>query len=136
MTVAVLEMKTESRVIIVVDRNFGTKLREIARGIPVWIVATETNTPAIREQWAMRLDDTQFNGITSFKDTPSLTPDLLTESMIEVIDLHHPNLSTLEIIGTTSSAPLLRKLETLGFCLLKRDGPLHFERKAEDERRS
>jgi hypothetical protein len=137
MTVAGLEMKTESRVIIVVNRNFGTKIRDSARGVPVWIVATETNTPAIREQWAMRPDDTHFNGITSFNDATSLTPDLLAESMIDDIELHHPALSTLEIIGCTKSAPLLGKLETLGFLLAHEgQGRLRFERKAEEVRRS
>jgi len=140
MTVADSQIAAEYRVVLIVDRNFGDKLREIPPQTPVWIVATSTNTPEARERWAQFPNATQFDGITSFNDIP---PDLLAEVTIDNIELHHgalshdPPMSTLEIIGCVQSLPLMRTLESLGFSLASEtEAQLRFERGPGKERRS
>jgi len=39
------------KVYIVVDLEFGEKLAELERGVPVWIVDTPTNKPVAQRFW-------------------------------------------------------------------------------------
>jgi hypothetical protein len=136
-------MATEYRVVLIVDRNFGAKLREIPPQTPVWIVATPANSPEIRERWAQHPNATQFDGTTSFNDVPDLSPDLLAEEMVEDIELHHgalshdPPMNSLEIIGCIASIPLVIALESLEFSMTSEtELHLRFERRPVRRRRS
>ena len=46
------------KVYVVVDREFGEKLAELERGVPVWIVDTPTNKPVAQRLWNERPDET------------------------------------------------------------------------------
>jgi hypothetical protein len=73
------------KVRIVVDRNFGERLAELASDVPVWIVDTPPN-----EVVAHRLRKERNQNITKFSDWPSSSPEDLLISEFAMINLHHP----------------------------------------------
>ena len=61
------------KVYVVVDREFGEKLSELEKGVPVWIVDTPTNKPAAQRFWNEHPDENHLTGITTFNDLLSLS---------------------------------------------------------------
>jgi hypothetical protein len=77
------------RVILVVDRSYGEKLRSLPSSVPMWVVDSETNMAIIRELWRERKSTTPADIVTSFQDDSTLSPERLAESIVETIELHH-----------------------------------------------
>jgi hypothetical protein len=108
------------KVILIVDRGFGNRLRELPQTSPIWIVDTEINKPVVQALWKEKHEN-PLKGLTSFRDNPEFKPDALALSMIEIIDDHHgesshnPPFSKLLIIGTPPTTLLLERLEDFGF---------------------
>ena len=93
------------RVCIVVDRNFGERLAELARGVPVWIVDTPSNKAVAQRLWKERPNESHLTGITTFDDTESSSADELLIAELDSIDLHH---------GVHSATTPYTELEVLG----------------------
>ena len=62
------------KVVVVVDREFGEKLFELERSVPVWIVDTPTNKPVVQRFWRERPDEGHLTGITTFNDVALQSP--------------------------------------------------------------
>jgi|ERR1700722_19991503 hypothetical protein len=109
------------KVYVIVDRQFGERLNELERGAPVWIVDTSVNMPVVRRLWKSRPDDSHLNGITSFVDSQSSTPEQLFLNELYMIDLHHgihsadPPYTALEVVGVDLTPRIKDELATYGF---------------------
>ena len=109
------------KVYVVVDREFGEKLSELEKGVPVWIVDTPTNKTVVQRFWDERPDKRHLTGITAFKDLASLSTDEMLLGHLETIELHHgplsadPPYTAIEVLGTELSAKAKDQLSEYGF---------------------
>ena len=109
------------KVYVIVDRQFGERLNELERGVPVWIVDSCYNMPVVRRLWKSRAAESHLTGITSFVDSESSTPEELLLNEIDMIDLHHgihsadPPYTALEVIGVDLTPRIKDELATYGF---------------------
>ena len=109
------------RVCIVVDRNFGERLAELARGVPVWIVDTPSNKAVAQRLWKERPNESHLTGITTFDDTESSSADELLIAELDSIDLHHgvhsadPPYTELEVLGARLTDTAKQALAAYGF---------------------
>jgi hypothetical protein len=120
---------TAHKVAIVVDRNFGNKLVDLARQYHVWIVESSSNTPVIRDVWASEPSDPNADllgpGVTSFEATDNETAQAMCARISGDVEDHHgefghePPWSEIEIVG----APLDPYLEGVFLEM----GASHFE---------
>src|SRR5882762_3517508 len=100
-------------VVLVVDRNFGSKLVELANKVHTWIVDTPVNLPAVQEMRAKGKPFSLQYGVTVFDDV-ALAPDELAESMLGSIDEHHPDWNRLEVWGCRCTPLLQMALTEMG----------------------
>ena len=109
------------KVCVVVDRNFGDRLAEFPRGVPVWIVDTPSNKPVAQRLWKERPDESHLTGITTFNDMESSSPEELLIAELASIDLHHgehsadPPYTELEVLGTRLTDAARQALAAYGF---------------------
>src|SRR5579859_6738140 len=114
-------MNKGHKVIVIVDPDFGKKLRKLEPGVAVWIIDTPENASIVRELWKERPSPSHLTGITTFcaeaKDSPEDT--LINE--LDTIDLHHgkyssnPPYSKIEVIGANLSEKNRSALAQYGF---------------------
>jgi hypothetical protein len=93
------------KVYVVVEREFGEQLANLAPGVPVWIVNTPLNRAVAQRLWKERNRRDHLTGITTFNDLESSSPEDLLVSELDTIDLHH---------GSHSANPPYTILEVLG----------------------
>ena len=93
-------------VTLVVDREFGEQAKPRASIGPLWVIDSSTNTPVINELWAsgVRYD---ANSPARFNAVPGRSPEDSAIAFIDTVDTHHPNWTSLEIIGVALSPRLL-----------------------------
>jgi hypothetical protein len=109
------------KVYVVVDREFGEKLAELERGVPVWIVNTPTNKPVAQRFWNERPNENHLTGITSFNDLNSLSPEEILLSHLDTIELHHgshsadPPYTVIEVFGAQLTPNTKNVLSEYGF---------------------
>jgi len=109
------------KVYVVVDREFGEKLAELVRGVPVWIVDTPTNKPVAQRFWNERPDENHLTSITTFNDLNSLSPEEMLLGHLDTIELHHgshsadPPYTVIEVFGTQLTANAKSVLSEYGF---------------------
>ncbi len=112
---------TPYKVYVIVDRQFGERLNELERGVPVWIVDTSDNKPVVRRLWESQAGESHLTGITSFVGSESSTPEELLLNEIYMIDLHHgihsadPPYTALEVIGVDLTPRIKDGLAAYGF---------------------
>jgi hypothetical protein len=108
------------RVTVVVDTQFGDRLRDISVEEPVWIADSAENHLVIKELWDERKAKYP-SGITSFKFDAKATSEDWLLSLIADIDLHHGNFShnppwsILNVIGARWSQRVAEELAQFGF---------------------
>jgi hypothetical protein len=113
-------MEEPYRVTVVVDPQFGTRLRDLPAGEPCWVVDSAENHPVIASLW-QNLKTGDADGITSFKVDSGGTPEDWLISELGAIDLHHgeyshnPPWSVLNAVGVPWSDRIARGLAQFGF---------------------
>jgi hypothetical protein len=105
---------------IVVDPNFRF-LKDIAVEMPVWILETPSNRARAEELWKDVKAGTATFDITTFKSDPS-DPIEAALDKIETIELHHPDLTGIEIIGVFATPQLKTSLSAAGYEAFKTVG--------------
>ena len=116
-------MKHDYRIILVVDRHYGERLKTLPKDTPAWIVDSPANRPVIDELRKERAADTHPAGITSFKDVAEASPEKLAVSMLNDVELHHgsnstnPRCNILQIVGAPMTRALDDALNRLDFLL-------------------
>src|SRR4051812_25633812 len=102
-----------SIVYLIVDAEYGERLRSLPANVPAWIADTPINHPIIQKLWSSRPAPADGTGITSFKVALGKTPEDWLLGIMDVLELHHrdysqtPPYSELRVIGT-SLTPRLR----------------------------
>ena len=108
-------------VYVIVDPNYGNRLRDILAGEPVWIADTAINHTAVATIWKDHGITSHLSGLTSFVIDPNATPEDWLISEIATIDLHHgeyshkPPWSIITVIGVQWTKRIKEELEQFGF---------------------
>jgi len=106
---------------VIVDPAFGDRLREIPAGEPIWIADTAPNRLAYEAVGKERHPESYLVGLSSFTIDPAAAPEDWLISELEVIDLHHgemshdPPWSHINVIGTKWTERIGRELARFGF---------------------
>jgi hypothetical protein len=114
-------MSEPHRVFVVVDRNYGQRLSELAEMGPVWIVDTPANRTVAQQIWAAHPNRSHLEGITTFKAPEDTSSEDMLISELNTIDLHHgtysrnPPYTVLNVVGTAITARLRDELAEFGF---------------------
>lgn len=109
------------RIFVVLDRDYGERLSELARTGPVWIVDTPVNRATAQQVWAVYPSRSHLDGITTFKTSDDCSPEDTLINELDTIDLHHgtysanPPYTVLEVIGAVLSERLKTELSQFGF---------------------
>jgi len=109
------------RVHVVVDPEYGERLRDLPVGEPVWVVDSERNHPVIRALWREHEGLDESAGITSFTFNRGGTCEDWLVAELSTIDLHHgefshdPPYSVLNVIGVGWSRAIQEELDRFGF---------------------
>jgi hypothetical protein len=109
------------RVSVVVDREYGERLSELARTGPVWIVDTPNNRAAAQKIWAVDNSRSHLDGVTTFKTGNDCSCEDTLINELDTIDLHHgtysanPPYTVLDVVGAVMSERLKTELAKFGF---------------------
>jgi hypothetical protein len=113
-----------SRVALVVDRNFGSRIAEISPDMHVWVVESPSNSLVVARLWAST--ERGFGAgliepvITSFDAREDESPEDLCARIVPEIDQHHgeyqryPAWSEIVVYGTPASARLKASFADIG----------------------
>jgi hypothetical protein len=113
--------KSGGEVLLVLDPDFGERLRDEWQGQAVWITMSPVNAVTVRSLWAAAPSQDQLTGITGFTHQEGATAEHQLLDQLSNIDLHHGPYSTtlphttLAVIGTTLTENVRAALSTLGF---------------------
>jgi hypothetical protein len=117
---APLQNQGRYSVAIVVDPDFGARLRELAARLHVWAVDTPANR-SVGEPIQRELDGFHFDkGVTLFRAAMKSREQDVAD-IIANVDTHHgesshvPAVSVLEVYGSTASPELRRVFARYGF---------------------
>lgn len=108
-------------VLVIVDPDFGEKLRTIPVGRPVWITMSPANEPIVRSLWESQQSSDHLTGTTGFRFDEKISAEDRFLAELDTIDLHHgPYSSTssyMEIVvtGAGLTAEIRADLSGLGF---------------------
>jgi hypothetical protein len=81
------------RVFVVLDRDYGERLLELARSGPVWIVDTPQNRAVAQNLWAANPNRNHLEGVTTFKAGDDCSSEETLINELDTIDLHHGSYS-------------------------------------------
>jgi hypothetical protein len=114
-------MREPYRVFVVVDRDYGQRLSELAQTGPVWIVDTAVNRTVAQQIWAADPNRSHLKGVTTFKVPEDSSSEDILINELDTIDLHHgtysanPPYTVLDVIGAAITARVKAELAQLGF---------------------
>jgi hypothetical protein len=109
------------RVFVVVDRDYGQGLSELAQKGPVWIVDTLANRTVAQQIWVADPNRSHLEGVTTFKGAEGSSSEDILINELDTIDLHHgsysanPPYTMLDVIGTAITARVKAELAQFGF---------------------
>jgi hypothetical protein len=111
--------RTEHRVAIVLDPDYGERVIALARECHVWLVHSALNDTAAATVWRDSSGYSLEEGITTF--TPAETPQASFVVVLDLVEVHHgenehdPPVSVLDVIGLEPSAAAIDELDAYGF---------------------
>lgn len=114
-------MSTPYRVFIVVDRDYGQRLVELAQAGPAWIVDTPANRTVAQQIWAGEPNRGHLEGVTTFKFRDGSSSEDIVVNELDTINLHHgtysanPPYTIIEVIGTELCDKIKGGLTEIGF---------------------
>jgi hypothetical protein len=106
---------------VILDPNYGERLRQVWPGQPVWIAMSSINEPMVRSLRAAHPDGDQLSGITAFRFDADAPPEKSLLDSLNMVDLHHGLYSSedpyiaLEVIGARLTINVREILSKLGF---------------------
>jgi len=107
-----------AKVALVLDRDYGERLKDLGTRMSVWIIDTPPNKVAAQELWS-REPKSEYM-ITTFKAPPALD-DTCFQGLMDKIELHHgdysqtPAFDELEVVGLQPSRTIDAVLIDYGF---------------------
>ena len=90
-----------ARVALVLDRDYGEKLKKLATQMAVWIIDTPSNKTVAQELWRQRPEPEHM--VTTFKHK-DIVDETCFEGLMDNIELHH---------GPCSQTAAFRELEVV-----------------------
>jgi hypothetical protein len=108
-------------VLVVLDPNYGERLRQMWPGRPVWIAMSPINEPTVRSLSASYPNCDHLSGITVFRFDADALPEKSLLDNLYMIDLHHGQYSSkdpytvLEVSGARLTIDVREALCKLGF---------------------
>ena len=107
---------TAHKVGLVVDRDFGDRLLDIAKVFHVWICDTPANREAAEKAWAAVPPGAVWNevGATTFRVGENDSPEEMAAGRLVDLDEHHPGWSRIEFFGVGPEAGLRAALQEYG----------------------
>jgi hypothetical protein len=111
------------RVVLILDPKYGEEGSELRQGMPVWMVESAVNRPAID---AMR--NAPESSLTTFLAKEGETPAMTCERVSTSLDDHYNESSQtsgyeeLEVVGVPLSDVSTTHLESLGFVAFRPTG--------------
>ncbi|HUY81388.1 MAG TPA: hypothetical protein VMU92_06660 [Acidobacteriaceae bacterium] len=111
--------KAPYSVSIVLDREFGARLRELLELGPVWVVDTDSNRDSAQKLWAEFPSRSHLDGITVFKAALEASPTQMLIGEMDSIDLHHgvysadPAYTVVNVVGCNLTPEIQESLARL-----------------------
>ncbi|HEY7236092.1 MAG TPA: hypothetical protein VH539_18180 [Gemmatimonadaceae bacterium] len=110
--------ETRYTVAIVVDPDFGERLRAVVARLPAWIVYTEANRRIAEQIWAEggATDHTQPGGLTTIRVDPTKSREEWCAGILWSVAGHHdayshnPGYSAIEVFGAEPTPALTQAL--------------------------
>lgn len=105
---------------IVLDAHFGAELQQLAARMPVWIVDSPGNRPAIEGEWTRRRRDGADRELSVFRLIDGLSPADHIVALLRTIDAAHgpavqnPPFATLLVFGVVPDAQIIAAISALG----------------------
>jgi hypothetical protein len=115
------EKSSVKEVLVVLDPNFGDRLRDAWRGQPVWITMSSINASEVEALRANTPSPNHLTGITGFAHDEGAAAEDRLLVQLSTIDLHHGPYSTntpykvLTVTGAQLTEPVRAALSELGF---------------------
>ena len=108
-------------VAIVLDPNFGVRLREVAARFDLWTVTSQINRTVVEQLWKEAAETNEFQDVSIW--TSELTGPTVAEwrAILENIEDHHgphghdPPVTILEVYGAPFTNELRRELGHYGY---------------------
>ncbi len=116
------------RVAVVVDPDFGERLKELAERMHVWVVDTPANRAVVQRIRSTMLGPSIERGVTVFRANPDQSPDEWAAHVLDMVELHHgeyshdPAVSIIEIHGAPPTHEIRAALSELGFTIVEESG--------------
>src|SRR5215510_14634177 len=119
------EKSSVHEVLVVLDPNFGDRLRDAWRGQPVWITMSPVNSPEVQALWANTPSSSHLtwitdpHEITGFAHEEGVAAEDRLLAQLDTIDDHHGPYSTntpytvLTVIGAQLTEPVRAALSEL-----------------------
>lgn len=110
-----------SRVLVILDREFGQRLRAVWPEPAIWIELSPVNQPVVHALWKNTSEPTHLIGITGLPFQPSIGPEERFLAELDMIDLHHGACSTntpyieITVLGCRLTNRIRTALAELGF---------------------
>lgn len=106
---------------VVLDRDYGRRVRELLRLGPVWAVESPINRNIAQEIWREEPSRSHLDGLTIFNVAEGSTPEQVLIGQLDDVDLHHghcsadPPYTILRVIGAQLTDEVRGMLSELGF---------------------
>ena len=100
----------DASVSIVVDPDFGGKLRSAAVSEPVWIAHSPRNGEEAERLWKAGVQ-----GITTFVVSQPFDAEEAVAGILNQVLLHHPSVREVRVVGCSASASLRQRFAEVRF---------------------
>lgn len=116
---------------MVLDPDFGSRLKPLAARLHTWALQSPANMPWIQDVWdhaPTSRQDPLADGITSFTSTVEEAPEDTLVRIVESVDEHHgeyahdPPWSELEVFGVSLTDRIREELAAYGVTRTERRG--------------
>lgn len=114
-------MAEPCRVFVVLDRDYGQRITELAQTGPVWVIDTPANRTVAQQTWDASPNASHLEGVTTFKFQEDIPSEDILINELGMIDLHHgayssnPPYTVIEVIGIGISDKLQSGFNEFGF---------------------
>jgi hypothetical protein len=106
---------------VVVDREYGSRLRGLLEAGPVWVVDSPVNRDSAENLWTEFRSLNHLEGVTIFKAENDISPAQMLIDEMPTIDLHHrdysadPPYTVIRVVGCEPNPEVRETLEEFGF---------------------
>lgn len=104
-------MESKADVAIVFDPDYGNELVALANQMAVWVIDSAANRPVADKLWS---DHPPDGRLTTFTESSVQSPENVTMRLLVDVDLHHPDWTTIDVIGCAPNQAISQFVQELG----------------------